>query len=280
MISTINFRNKEIFYNIQGAGKPVILLHGFGEDSRIWTNQIRTLKKDHLLIIPDLPGSGKSELLDEDCEMEDYAEVVKAIWDKESAGKDFKSFTLIGHSMGGYISLAFANQYPKLLNALGLFHSSAFADDKDKIKTRKKNIAFIKKNGATLFQRSVMPNLFSENTKIKDPQLVEKTIGIFENISAETLIQYTNAMIKRKDTTSVLKSFSKPILFLIGIHDKAVSLETSLKQCHLPQIVQVNFLQNSGHLGMLEQSQLSTKFLQGFLYFENSFNSRSKGSTI
>lgn len=267
----MNFQNKEIFYTVQGAGKPVILLHGFGEDSNTWTNQITALKEHHRLIIPDLPGSGKSELLDDDCEMKDYAEVVKALWDKESAGKGEKDFTLIGHSMGGYISLAFAKKYPNLLNALGLFHSSAFADNEDKIIARKKNNEFIEKNGATPFQKTSIPNLFSEKTRSNHPELVEKIIKLFENIPSETLIQYTKAMIKREDTTSVLKSFPKPILFLIGIHDNAVPLEASLKQCYLPAVAQANFLQESGHLGMWEQPDLSNKFLKGFLDFADSF---------
>ncbi|MEO9011857.1 MAG: alpha/beta hydrolase, partial [Ginsengibacter sp.] len=157
-MSTIKFRNKEIFYRVEGAGKPVILLHGFGEDGNIWANQIEALKQHHLIIIPDLPGCGHSEMLDGDCYMEDYADVVKALWDNESAGKVGKDFTLIGHSMGGYISLAFAKKYPKLLNALGLFHSSAFADNEEKIYARKKNIAFIEKNGAQLFLKTSIPN--------------------------------------------------------------------------------------------------------------------------
>lgn len=270
-MSTINFRNKTISYTLHGAGKPVILLHGFGEDSSIWANQIDKLKQEYLLIIPDLPGCGKSEILDGDCGMEDYAEAVKVLWDKESEGKVEKNFTVIGHSMGGYISLAFAKKYPELLNALGLFHSSVFADNEEKIKARKKNIEFIEKNGAKLYLKTSIPNLFSENTKSNQPQLIEKTIGLFGNIPAETLIQYTNAMIKREDTTSVLKSFSKPILFLIGLHDNAVPLETSLKQCYLPEVAQVNFLKNSGHLGMLEQPDLSNKFLRNFLSFADSF---------
>jgi pimeloyl-ACP methyl ester carboxylesterase len=270
-MSAINFRNKQIFYRVEGCGKPVILLHGFGEDGNIWNNQIEALKQDHQLIIPDLPGSGQSEILEGDCEIEDYTEVVKALADKEISGNSYKDFTLIGHSMGGYISLAFAKKYPGLLNALGLFHSSAFADNEEKIKVRKKNIEFIEKNGAKPFLKSTIPNLFSKNTKGSHPEMVQELISLSENLSPEALIQYTKAMIRREDTTSVLKSFPKPILFIVGIHDEAVPLEASLNQCYLPKIAQVNFLQKSGHLGMWEQQELATKFLKGFLTFADSF---------
>jgi pimeloyl-ACP methyl ester carboxylesterase len=113
--------------------------------------------------------------------------------------------------------------------------------------------------------------LFSKNTKGSHPEMVQELISLSENLSPEALIQYTKAMIKREDTTSVLKSFPKPILFIVGIHDEAVPLEASLNQCYLPKIAQVNFLQKSGHLGMWEQQELATKFLKGFLTFADSF---------
>ena len=81
--------------------------------------------------------------------------------------KPAKSFTLIGHSMGGYITLAFAEKYPEILNAFWLFHSSAYADDDSKKETRKKGIEFIKNNGVAAFVKTSAPNLFSEKTKNK-----------------------------------------------------------------------------------------------------------------
>ncbi|MEO9099821.1 MAG: alpha/beta hydrolase, partial [Ginsengibacter sp.] len=135
----INFQNKKIFYRIEGKGNPVLLLHGFGEDGNIWNQQISALTKNNLLIIPDLPGSGKSEMLSGNMGLEDYAEVVKAIAD-DAIFKNEKEnqFCLIGHSMGGYITLAFAEKYSQLLNSFGLFHSSAFSDTDEKIAVRRK----------------------------------------------------------------------------------------------------------------------------------------------
>ncbi|HSN10007.1 MAG TPA: alpha/beta fold hydrolase, partial [Hanamia sp.] len=105
----IEFKNKKIFYRLEGKGTPVLLVHGFAEDGNIWNQQIDALKEDNLLIIPDLPGSGSSEMLDEKASIEDYAEVIKALADeiieKKSEQNDSR-FSLIGHSMGGYIALA------------------------------------------------------------------------------------------------------------------------------------------------------------------------------
>ena len=253
---------------MEGKGNPVMLLHGFGEDGSIWNNQVEKLKKDFLVIIPDLPGSGQSELLEGDCSLEDYAEVIKIIADNEAiTSKLFGTFSLIGHSMGGYITLAFAGKYGHLLNSFGLFHSSALSDDADKIATREKGIDFIKKNGTKLYVETTVPNLFSDQTKKDNDQLVKDLVEIAGKLPAETLIQYTQAMIRRPDTTAVLKSFPKPILFIIGIHDNAVPLEASLKQCHLTQIGCVHFLQHSGHVGMWEEKELSNQYLCSFLNY-------------
>ena len=265
----ILFHNKKIFYRLEGKGKPVLLLHGFGEDGNIWSEQVKALREKYYLIIPDLPGSGQSKMLEGNCTLNDYAEAVKAIADEvifKNEKENFNQFCLIGHSMGGYITLAFAEKYPELLNSFGLFHSSAYADDEAKIATRKKGIDFIKKNGAEAFLKTSIPNLFSEQTKEEDPELISQLFNIAKNISPAALIQYYEAMILRPDRTSVLQSFTKPVLFIIGKHDTAVPLQASLQQCYIPAISSVHILQHSGHMGMWEEEKLSTSYLEKFLY--------------
>lgn len=264
----IVFRSKKIFYRVDGNGKTVLLLHGFGEDGNIWNRQFKILRENYRVIVPDLPGSGQSEMLDENCTMKDYAEVIKAIAEQVAINPESIEsfhFCLIGHSMGGYITLAFAEKYPELLDSFGLFHSSAFADDEAKITTRKKGIDFIEKNGAEAFLNTSIPNLFSGQTKKEHPELITQLLNIAKDISAEALIQYYNAMIVRPDRTSVLESFSKPVLFIIGKHDTAVPFEVSLRQCYLPAISSVHILQQSGHIGMWEEEKLSTSCLEKFL---------------
>ncbi|HEY5406861.1 MAG TPA: alpha/beta hydrolase [Ginsengibacter sp.] len=263
----IIFKNKKIFYRAEGKGKPVMLLHGFAEDGRIWNDQFRKLKEKFFVIVPDLPGSGSSELLYGEICIEDYADVIKAIVDAELANEDQKKFTLIGHSMGGYITLAFAEKYPELLNAFGLFHSTAYADDDTKKEIRKKGIEFIKNNGVELFLKNTTANLFSEKTKETKPGLVDNLITNSKYFSAEALIQYYKAMIERPDRTNVLKTFEKPILFIIGKKDNAVPLKASLEQCHIPVISHLKILQNTGHVGMWEEKKEANAFLLKFLTY-------------
>jgi pimeloyl-ACP methyl ester carboxylesterase len=265
-MATFQFHNKKIFYRTEGKGEPVILVHGFAEDGNLWNKQIDALKQNNLLIIPDLPGSGDSEMLEGEVLIKDYAEVLRSLADEVIFKNNLaEQFSMIGHSMGGYITLAFAEKYPQLLNSFGLFHSSAFADTEEKKLTRKKGIDFIKKNGTELFLKTAIPNLFSEKTKKERPELTGQLFDLAKNISPEALIQYYEAMIRRPDRTAVLKAFEKPVLFIIGKFDTAVPLDVSLQQCHLPPISLVHILQQSAHMGMWEEEDLSNSLLKKFL---------------
>jgi pimeloyl-ACP methyl ester carboxylesterase len=262
----ISFQTKKIFYRIEGEGQPVFLLHGFAENGNIWNHQIAALKEKNLLIVPDLPGSGNSEMLSWECNLKDYADVVKTIADEVVFKNNLsEQICLIGHSMGGYITLAFAEKYPELLNSFGLFHSSAFADTEEKKLTRKKTIDFIKKNGTELFLKASIPNLFSEKTKKEKPGLIQRLFELAKDIPPEALIQYYEAMILRPDRTSVLRTFEKPVLFIIGKDDLSVPLNASLEQCYLPSVSVVHILENSAHMGMWEEKELSNSFLKNFL---------------
>lgn len=241
-----------------------MLLHGFGEDSTIWDAQATFLQDKYFLIIPDLPGTAKSELLKkENISMTDYAEVIKAILVAEK----ISVVTMIGHSMGGYITLAFAEKYPEMLKAFGLVHSGAYADDEEKIKTRKKSIAFIKEHGSGAFLQTAVPGLFFDQDKSKLD--IDKLVAKGSTISQEALIQYYTTMIERPDRTAVLKSFPQPILFIIGEHDKAIPFKHSLQQSHLPAHAYINILRNSAHMGMKEEPERANEILAQFLHSVN-----------
>ncbi len=254
---TITYQNSKVFYRTTGKGAPLVFLHGFAEDSNIWQQQIVFFQEYFYLIIPDLPGTGKSAFI-KNANIETYAEIVKLIIDTES----IQQFTMIGHSMGGYVTLAFAEKHPQLLKSFVLFHSSAFADNDEKIEARKKSIEFINNNGAYSFLKTSIPGLFKNQNDTKPiNNLIEKG----KNFTSEALTQYYTAMIKRPDRTSVLKTFPKPILFIIGEHDKAIPLESSLQQCYLPIQSHVHILKESAHMGMLEETEKANIILLNFL---------------
>jgi pimeloyl-ACP methyl ester carboxylesterase len=256
----ITYQAAKIFYRIVGNGKPVVLLHGFGEDGTIWQNQIEFLKNHFQLIVPDLPGSGRSAVISNQLAVgiEGYAEALRLILLEEKTN----NCVVIGHSMGGYITLALAEKYPQLLKAFGLFHSSAFADNEEKKAIRLKAIEFIKKNGAYEFLKTSIPGLFLQPEGYKPCiDLVEKA----KQFTCEALIQYYQTMIARPNRTEVLKGFAGPVLFVIGEHDKAIPFEQSLQQCYLPAQSHIHILRNSAHMGMWEEAEKANIALFQFL---------------
>jgi pimeloyl-ACP methyl ester carboxylesterase len=257
----INYESSPVFYRVEGEGFPVVLIHGFAEDGTIWQNQIAHLTKSFKLIVPDLPGSGNSPFNSKLITIDDLADCVKFILDKEK----ISTCIIVGHSLGGYITLAFAEKYPSTLKALGLFHSTAYADSEEKKLARKKGIEFIKKNGSRDFIKQSVPNLFSEEFNQKHPEIVNELIERYNNFNPDSLVSYYDAMMKRPDRTQQLKSFKKPVLFIAGEKDRAVPIEYSLQQSYLPDLCYFHILTGSAHMGMFETVNLSNEMLNDFL---------------
>jgi pimeloyl-ACP methyl ester carboxylesterase len=286
MEKNILINDQPVFYRIEGKGQPVVLVHGFAEDGTVWENQVEYLKSSFQLIIPDLPGSGLSSMgngqlaignlkgtstppaggdggggEDGSWSMEYFAECIRAILDKENIAE----VVMIGHSMGGYITLAFAEKYPNRLKAFGLFHSTAFPDSEEKKAARRRGIEFINQNGPVKFLEQSIPNLFSEESKKQQPETVKKIMARYTNFTGQSLVNYYEAMMLRPDRTNVLKSFPRPILFILGKYDTAVPFEQGLQQCYMPGLSYIHILEHSGHMGMWEEPSLSNSFIREFL---------------
>jgi pimeloyl-ACP methyl ester carboxylesterase len=212
-------------------------------------------------IIPDLPGSGDSDYNRSLNRMADFAECIDAIMENEN----IPELVLIGHSMGGYIALAFAEKYPERISVLGLFHSSSYPDSEEKKESRDKNIRFIQNHDPSMFVEQSIPGLFSDSFKAEQPAEIRKLIDRYANFKRESLVQYLDAMKNRPATTGVLESIAKPVLFIMGEEDKAVPIKDSLEQCHLPRISYIHILTRTAHMGMIENSSLCNSFVDGFL---------------
>ncbi len=256
---SLDINGQPLFYRVSGQGPAVILIHGFAEYGSVWENQYPVFKNNRL-IVPDLPGSGASALTD-DVSMEGLADTIYQLWEKLQPGP----CTVIGHSMGGYVALAFAEKYPQALSRLGLFHSSAYADTEEKKETRRKGIDFIKQHGSFEFLKTATPNLYSPDTKAHHPELIEKQLAAIKGFDPNALTAYYEAMMQRPDRTQVLKTIGVPVLFILGRHDAAIPLFDGLKQCHLPALSSVHLLEHSGHMGMQEEVEAGNNALTAFL---------------
>jgi pimeloyl-ACP methyl ester carboxylesterase len=251
----------EIFYRVTGTGEPVIFIHGFGEDGRIWDELLANLSEQAKCVVPDLPGSGQSLMKNGESSMESLADSMKVVLDHEG----ITSATVIGHSMGGYITLAFAERYRDQTRAIGLFHSSAFADSEEKKTNRRRGIQFIEEHGSIKFLEQSTPNLFSQDFRDSHADIVRDLIGRYTNFQNGALVHYYEAMMQRPDRTHILKNFQGPVLFILGEHDSAIPLADGLRQCHLPGLSYIHILRNSGHMGLIEETDKCREILQKFL---------------
>jgi len=265
------FVNQEIqiSFTDNGIGSIVVLLHGFGEDGGIWQQQAQYLAQYFRVIIPDIPGSGGSSLLNKTLvSIEDYAtcihQLIENILPKENT-----KITLLGHSMGGYITLSYAKLFPQKLNGFGLIHATAFADSEEKKQVRLRGIETIKQYGPYSFLKTTIPNLFATDFKQKHPQQVDELIEQSKQFTEAALEQYYIAMMNRTDKTDVLKESQIPVLFIMGTKDVAAPIKDVLQQCYLPQQSHIHILENVGHMGMMEATEKLNKSMKNFIELLN-----------
>lgn len=261
----ILFNGSSVSYKIYGAQKPVVvLIHGFAETGDVWLHQVNYLQKKFAVVVPDLPGYGKSNELNipaEKTTIENYAESVLAILQKEN----IQRCTMLGHSMGGYITLAIAEKSPEILSSFGFVHSTAFADSDEKKQNRLRGIEMIEHYGGYAFLKNTTPNLFAQKFKEEDAGEIDKLIEQGKSFSKKTLQQSYYAMMNRPERINILKTSKNPVLFLAGKQDNAVSLSDILKQVHLPEISYIHILNNVGHMGMWEAANIVNERLEGFV---------------
>lgn len=251
---------KHTTYTSAGSGDTIVFLHGFCESKEVWADFAKPLQQKFRTVALDLPGFGDNTALTPDYSMEGIADYVKTKLEELNV----KKCILVGHSMGGYVSMAFAEQYGSMLSGLCLFHSSALPDTNEKKDNRNKTIEFVEKHGVEKFMQTfVEPLFYAENRdRLKKEIALMKKIGA--NTPKESVTDGLAAMRDRKDRTDVLAAARFPVLFIFGKEDGAVPLDKALEQCHLPDNSMVYFLGKTGHMGMLERSYETRKALEKF----------------
>lgn len=249
---------------MEGSGEPIVLLHGFGEDGSIWNNQVAHLRERYLVIVPDIPGSGDSSLLEglsQAVTLGDYAVCIQALLLHEKITQCF----VFGHSMGGYITLAFAELYPNLVKGFGLVHSTAYADNDEKKENRQRGIEAMEKYGAAAFLKNTIPNLFSSGFKKQHPEKVQELVDAGQRFTKEACQQYYTAMMNRPDRQPALKNSKVPVLLVAGTEDVAAPLQDVLEQASLPAVAYIQVLDGVGHMGMLEVPEKVNDYIDTFV---------------
>lgn len=270
----INFKERKINYSSRGKGTPIVFLHGFCEDSSVWDDFISAFKSNKIIRI-DLPGFGGSEPVSNPS-VELFADVVKSVLDH----LEVKKCNLIGHSMGGYVSLAFAKKYESSLNGLGIFHSFPYADSEEKKASRAKSIEFIKKNSHFHYVKQLFPNLFPPAFLSSNNFLVNKLIHRASSFPQAGIIGGLELMMKRPDNSEILKKIKCPVLFILGKDDEVIPFDKSIEQTALPDTAHIHILEGVGHMGMFEATKETRKIVKEFVIFCDNFSKIETSKTI
>lgn len=240
-----------LHYEINGKGQEVlVLLHGFMENNTIWKRMEGLLLPNFTLVKIDLPGHGKSPILSDKQTMEQMVDAVLETLKKLKIPK----YHILGHSMGGYVSLALAEKNPEVLQSLTLFFSTALEDDEEKKQIRYRSIEIIDKF-YSMFVNNSIPNLFSPN----DRETLSNEIEIAKNIAMETNTEGVKAsqlgMIERPNRISVLESFKEKILIISGRYDGAVKNDAFFQQLPEKKNIKIYSL-DCGHNGHWEKPEI------------------------
>ena len=233
----------------------VIFLHGFGEDATVWADFLKLLLDEHTYFCPDYASLTNIESID------GYADWLNAYTNERGISES----VIIGHSMGGYIALAYAEKFADKVLGLGLFHSSAYADSEERKEIRLKTARVIDQQGTAKFIKGFYPNMFTEEFKEKNVDFIEKQIERYAYFPKEALMNAQIAMRGRVDRTKILKEADYPIMILGGEKDTFVPKETTLEQIALLKNGHSAMLEGVAHAGMFENPAESAKVVMAFL---------------
>lgn len=260
MIKTAKFKKGIVTFSDTGKGRAVVLLHGFLGSHKIWDNTIAHLSKSFRVIAIDLPGHGDTDCFGYVHTMELLAKSVKAVMDSLK----LKKYVIIGHSMGGYAGLAFADMYPDNLKGLCLYHSSAYADSEEKKRDRTRSIKVVKANHK-IYTTEVIKNLFAT----KNFKYLKEEIAFAQKIAAKTskqsIIASLEGMKDRPHRDVILGLAHFPVMMVIGEHDNVLPSAQLLEQAELIKNKHVLYLEHDGHMGFLESPKQSNIALKKFL---------------
>ena len=242
----------QLAYERRGQGTPMVLLHGFPLDHHLWDEVLPLLEDTFDLIVPDLRGFGNSTMIDAPHSMEDYASDIASLLDHLNIQKA----AIVGHSMGGYVALAFARLYPGRVGGLGLVSSQVLADAPERKEGRYKSAADVEANGIGSVVEAMAPKFTA------DEKLQAYARESMQRQQPSAYIGALKAMAERADSTPLLSSFHFPVVIVHGDADSLIPIDRArdvkqaLPQAHLVEV------QGAGHMPMVEAAEKTAEALR------------------
>ena len=260
MLKTTAFKKGKVTFSDTGKGRVVVLLHGFLGSHQIWEQTTTQLSKSYRVIAIDLLGHGSTDCFGYVHTMDLIAKCVKAVMDSLR----LKKYVIIGHSMGGYVGLAYADSFPDNLKGLCLFHSSAYADSEEKKRDRTRSIKIVKANHK-IYTTEVIKNLFAtKNSKYLKTEIAFAQ-KIASKVSKQSIVAALEGMKDRPNRDLVLGMVHYPVMMVIGELDNVLPKDQLLEQSQLIKNKHLLYLEHDGHMGFLESPRVTLKALKKFI---------------
>ena len=256
----------ELVYSDHGKGRCIVLLHGYLERGEVWQSFTGQMSGGFRFIVPDLPGHGDSGSWGRVHSMDELANALSTILEAEGIEKVF----LAGHSMGGYVCMAFADLYPEKLLAYALVHSTPFADTEEKRENRDREISLVlcgKKRQIVLVN---IPKAFATENLDRMSTQVESLKQMALRSPDNGMIALLNGMKERPDRTAVLQNPELPLLLIGGMKDNYIPVEVFEKLVSLAPHARVMRLEDSGHMGFMEEPE---ELVNAFVEFLQTYKS-------
>ena len=254
----LEYKETSIFYNDQGQGKVVVLLHGFLETSFMWKDLVGELKAEYRIITIDLLGHGQTGCWGYIHTMEMMAEAVVFVLRHLKLDKA----VFVGHSMGGYVALALADAFPDKIVGLVLMNSTPFPDSTERQANRDRAIKAVKYNPMNFIRLSI-GNLFSPDNRLQFAEEIEVIKLMAICLPVQGVVAALEGMKIRKDRSVVFREMRAPKLVLLGKRDSVmdyVSLAAQLTELGIKTV-----LFSGGHMSYLENKEELTYNLKLFL---------------
>lgn len=252
------YKNTAVHYVDIGKGAAVVLLHGFLENQSMWNEFIPELSKRNRVITIDLLGHGATECLGYVHTMEDQADMVQAVL----AELKIRKAVFVGHSMGGYIALAFAELFPEYMKGLVLMNSTSRADSDERKTNRDRAIKAVKKD-YTSFVRLSIANLFSEENRIRLVDEIEKVKLEAQKTTLQGIIAALEGMKMRKDREVLLHVTTFPKMLILGKKDGVLNYEENTNQIENTDVQLLSF--PDGHMSQIENKVETLKAVIDFI---------------
>ncbi|WP_281885045.1 alpha/beta fold hydrolase [Paenibacillus sp. YYML68] len=257
--SYLILEDRKLAYCVHGEGLPLVLLHGFCGSGAYWDDVVSRLAESYKVIVPDLRGHGASDTPSGPYTMEelaaDIAELIKRL--------DLGRAVVLGHSLGGYVTLALAEQHAELLSGFGLIHSTAYPDDEQGKLNRMKAKQTIEEKGIGAFAEGLVPKLFAPGHLETMRAAVDKAMTIARGTSADGAASTIVAMKERPDRRAVLQNTELPVLLVAGALDQIIPKEKTFTASG--DHVVHRLIDSAGHMSMMEAPEELTRIVLEFM---------------